>query len=159
MLKITMTAVTVLIGLSAASQSAAAQALHPCIGSYSAKLQFVEPNAVRPYMVTIMADGNVIASPPGAVSTFLPGGAEVEYSSPSHGVWEKNTETSCRITLEALDAYPDGRVSGISRASIDFSVGTDGITIAGKAIAMKPDRELLGELSIKGQASRLAVDR
>lgn len=130
-----------------------------CVGSYRVDLTFVGPDAVRPYMVTFAEGGTVIASPPGATSTFLPGGADVELSSPGHGVWAADGPGRCRLVVEAVDAYPDGRVSGVSRAVMDFVVTPEGaVTVAGTATAMEPEGAVMGELPIEGTGRRISLD-
>ncbi|MGI9031086.1 MAG: hypothetical protein ACR2HP_14055 [Ilumatobacteraceae bacterium] len=131
-----------------------------CVGSIRFDLTFGGAGGPsRPYVGTLTSDRTVIAGAPGAVATFVPGGAPVEFSSSLHGAWEPDGRNACRIVVEQVDAGVDGMISGFSRATARIQFAGSEFTIDGTADTFDPERNLVGDdVPISGGGSRITVD-
>ena len=132
-----------------------------CVGSIRLDLRLGGPDGpTRPFVGTLMRDRTAIVSAPGATGTFVPGGADVEFSSPGHGAWRPTGRGSCRVTIVQLDAGADGRLSGSSRATVELRFVRDAVTAEGTSDTFDPAGTLVGEdIPVSGTGTRIRVDR
>lgn len=128
-----------------------------CVGAYRVDLTFVGPDVVRPYAVTLHADGTALVSGAGAFKTFLPGGAGVDFSGTGHGVWRAERHGVCRLSIEIIDGDREGNVSGFSRANVALTFQGGGIVATGTSTALAPDGELRGQVPVQGTGRRLTL--
>lgn len=138
----------------------AAAARPACVGSYRLDLTFGGPEGPsRPYVATIISDRTAIVSPPGAVSTFIPGGADVEFSSALHGAWRPSGRKSCQLVVEQIDAGIDGSISGSSRSTLSIRIDGDQITLDGTAATFDATgAPVASGVPISGRGTRITVD-
>ena len=150
----TTTAAETVDGTGAASRNA-------CVGSIQLDLRLGGPNGpTRPFVGTLTSDRTAIISAPGATGTFVPGGADVEFSSSGHGAWQPTGRASCRVTIVQLDAGPDGQLSGSSRATVILRFDRSSVTVEGTTDTFDPAGTLVGEdIPVSGTGTRIRVDR
>ena len=141
-------------GTGAASRNA-------CVGSFQLELRLGGPDGpTRPFVGTLGSDRTAIVSAPGATGTFVPGGADVEFSSPGHGAWKPMGRAGCRLTVVQLDAGADGQLSGSSRATVQLRFDRDAVTVEGTTDTFDAAGTPVGQdIPISGAGTRIRVDR
>jgi hypothetical protein len=162
-------AVAAVVAVGAASTTTAADALdgaagasrNACVGSIQLDLRLGGPDGpTRPFVGTLTSDRTAIISAPGATGTFVPGGADVEFSSAGHGAWQPTGRSSCRVTVVQIDAGADGQLSGSSRATVTLRFDRESVTAEGTTDTFDPAGTLVGEdIPISGTGTRIRVDR
>ena len=162
-------AVAAVAAVGAASTTTAADAVdaagaasrNACVGSIQLDLRLGGADGpTRPFVGTLTSDRTAIISAPGATGTFIPGGADVEFSSSGHGAWQPTGRASCRVTVVQIDAGPNGQLSGSSRATVELRFRRDSVTAQGTTDTFDPAGAPVGEdVPISGTGTRIRVDR